>query len=404
MERSGYLTLAIVVGVLSGGTLGSLLPTWGVALGFIGELFLNALKMVAIPLIIVSIMLSTMRLGGGARFASTGVRVFLYYAATTALAVATGIALVVFVKPGLGVEPVAGSVPEGVARGGASIGEFVLSFIDPNLFDAAANFRILPLITASLLFGIAFVTLGKEGAAVEAVLSAVDKAIVKVVGWVMWLAPLGIMALIAERIGKEGGGGAALELALHIGGYFFSVVLGLVVHGFISLPLILFLLARENPFSYMAGFARALLTALATASSSATLPVTVSCAEGRGLPSRVARFVLPLGATVNMDGTALYEAVAAIFIAQSYGVVLGGGELLIVFVTATAAAVGAAGIPEAGLTTMVLVLTAVGLPVEGIGLILAVDWLLDRARTAINVWGDAVGAAVVARWEGKDGG
>ncbi|MEM4658464.1 MAG: dicarboxylate/amino acid:cation symporter, partial [Candidatus Methanosuratincola sp.] len=280
----------------------------------------------------------------------------------------------------------------------------VLSFIDPNLFDAAANFRILPLITASLLFGIAFASMGKEGAAVEAVLSAVDRAIVKVVGWVLWLAPLGIMALIAERIGSEGGGGAALGLAMRIGRYFFSVVSGLAIHGFISLPIILYLLGRENPFSYMAGFARALLTALSTASSSATLPVTISCAEARGLPSRVARFVLPLGATVNMDGTALYEAVAAIFIAQSYGVVLGPGELFIVFVTATAAAVGAAGIPEAGLTTMVLVLTAVGLPVEGIGLILAVDWLLDRARTAVNVWGDAVGAAVVARWEEGKGG
>jgi Na+/H+-dicarboxylate symporter len=177
-----------------------------------------------------------------------------------------------------------------------------------------------------------------------------------------------------------------------------TVLVGLGIHGFVVLPLILWLFARRNPWRYMVNMATPLLTAFSTASSSATLPLTIEATEERNHVSRQsAYFVLPLGATLNMDGTALYESVAAIFIAQAVGIELTLAQQVMIFLTATLAAVGAAGIPQAGLVTMVIVLRAVGLPLEGIGLILAVDWLLDRFRTAVNVWGDACGAGVIDR-------
>jgi Na+/H+-dicarboxylate symporter len=177
-----------------------------------------------------------------------------------------------------------------------------------------------------------------------------------------------------------------------------TVLIGLAIHALVVLPLILWLFGRRNPYRYLMNMGAALLTAFSTASSSATLPLTIECAEQKNMVSRrAAYFVLPLGATVNMDGTALYEAVAAIFIAQAVGMALGIEQQVLIFLTATLAAIGAAGIPEAGLVTMVIVLRAVNLPLEGIGLILAVDWLLDRFRTTVNVWGDATGAAIIER-------
>ena len=217
----------------------------------------------------------------------------------------------------------------------------------------------------------------------------------RIVVWIMYFAPVGIFALIAARLGKAGGGEAFMAQIMGVGWHMVTVLAGLAVH-FVVLTLILFFLARRG-LDYFAGMLRAVLTAFGTASSSATLPLTMECARENGVDERAVRFVLPLGSTVNMDGTALYEAAAVMFIAQGYGIELGLWQQAIIFITATLAAIGAAGIPEAGLVTMVIVLQAVGLPLEGIGLLLSVDWLLDRFRTAINVWGDSVGAAVVHR-------
>jgi Na+/H+-dicarboxylate symporter len=176
-----------------------------------------------------------------------------------------------------------------------------------------------------------------------------------------------------------------------------TVLIGLGIHAFITLPAIFWIFRRENPYKYMMQLAKALLTAFSTASSSATLPITMEAAEEAGVDRRATEFVLPLGATINMDGTALYEAAAAIFIAQAIGVEMGLVQQATVAITATLAAIGAAGIPEAGLVTMLIVLNAVGLPIEYVGLIIPVDWLLDRFRTATNTWGDSVGAAVVEK-------
>ncbi len=398
--KSYNLIIGIIIGVLVGGIIGSFFPETGTKLGFLGTLFLNALKMIVIPLIIVSITLSIMKVGN---FGPLGLKTLAYYLSTTAIAVFIGIVIVLIIQPGVVSGTITLEMPE-VIKGKQNLGisDLILSLITPNLFNSAEEFQILPLIIASIIFGAAFASLGKENKLVLEIFSLIDKAVMKVVHWIMIFTPIGIFGLIANRIGMEGGGSQVMSLIMEIGKYVFSVILGLFIHGFFVLPTILFIFTKRNPIEYVTKLSKALFTAFATASSSATLPITMSgVVDEAKVSPKVGRFVLPLGATINMDGTALYEAVAVIFIAQSYGIQLGIGELIIVFVTANLAAIGAAGIPEAGLVTMVLVLQAVGLPLEGIGLILTVDWLLDRFRTAVNVWGDCVGAAVIDRFENK---
>lgn len=401
LKGNHSLLIGIICGVIMGGVVGSLFPETGVKLNFIGHLFINALKMIVLPLIIVSITLSIMKLGNTKELGTLGFRSIIYYSFTTAIAVFIGIMVVLIISPGEGSSVLTGQMPD-VIRGKEDfrVSDILDFLIKPNLFRAAVEFEILPLIIASILFGIAFATLGKESQIVIQFFEVTEKAVMKIVHWIMIFTPLGVFSLIADRIGQAGGGAEVFSLINQLGKYFLSVVVGLFIHGFIVLPAILLLIARRNPISYLSDLSNALLTAFSTASSSATLPLTMTgVIENAGVKPKIGRFVLPLGATINMDGTALYEAVAVIFIAQSYGISLTPEQLIIVFITATLAAIGAAGIPEAGLVTMVLVLSAVGLPHEGIGLILAIDWLLDRFRTTINVWGDSVGCAVIDRFD-----
>ncbi len=277
-------------------------------------------------------------------------------------------------------------------------GEPHSGMIPSNIFLAAGETNVLALIVFSLVFGGAVTTLGKQGQILVDFFQAANEAIMKIVDLVMWFAPVGIFGLVAYNIAKNGGGEAFAEDVSKLAKYVLTVCGGLGIHG-IVLATVVCLFGRHNPIVFTFGMARALLTALTTSSSSATLPVTIACVEeNNGVSPRSAGFVLPLGATVNMDGTALYEAVAVVFIAQSLGIDLSIGQLIVIFLTSTLAAIGAAGIPSAGLVTMVIVLTAVRLPVTGIGLILAIDWFLDRLRTTINVYGDAVGAAVIDRY------
>jgi len=326
-----------------------------------------------------------------------------YYLCTTAIAVIIGIIAVNIIQPGVGVELGDTVTPERVIGKEKGIQDIVLSLVSPNIVEAAARMQVLPLIVFSLLFGGILTTLGDRGRPVIAFFDGVNAAIMKMVRLIMWLAPLGVFALAASKLGEKGGGSEVLGEVIKIGKYFLTVLIGLGIHGVIVLPLILGLVARRNVLRYAAGMVEALTTAWSTASSAATLPITMRCArKHNNVSRRSTMLVTPLGATINMDGTALYEAVAAIFIAQAIGHPLGVGDQALIFVTATLAAIGAAGIPEAGLVTMVIVLNAVGLPLEGIGLILTVDWFLDRFRTTINVWGDAVGAAVMDRFLGPD--
>ncbi|MEM7555864.1 MAG: dicarboxylate/amino acid:cation symporter [Cyanobacteria bacterium P01_A01_bin.84] len=280
--------------------------------------------------------------------------------------------------------------------------EMFVGLLPPNVFQAMAENKVLPLIVFSLFFAGVLSTLGEVSEPVISLINGLNEAFMKMIHVVLLAAPVGVGTLIAGRLGEAGGfSGFAAEF-VSLGKYAIAVILGLAIHGLIILPLILKFMGRRKPVVYIKNMLPALTTAFSTSSSSATLPLSMECAIfNNRISPRIVNFVLPLGATVNMDGTALYEAVAAVFIAQIYGVNLSIPELIIVFLTATLAAIGAAGIPQAGLVTLVIVLKAVNLPVEGISLILVIDWFLDRCRTTVNVWGDAVGAAVIESSEDK---
>jgi len=402
--RSDRLLLYLLLtGIVAGGLCGWLIGEPMGAWAWVGTLFLNSLKMLIVPLIVSAMIMAVAEMGDVRKLGRSGSLVMGYYLCTTAIAVIIGIIAVNIIQPGVGVELGDTVTPERVIGKEKGIQDIVLSLVSPNIVEAAARMQVLPLIVFSLLFGGILTTLGDRGRPVIAFFDGVNAAIMKMVRLIMWLAPLGVFALAASKLGEKGGGSEVLGEVIKIGKYFLTVLIGLGIHGVIVLPLILGLVARRNVLRYAAGMVEALTTAWSTASSAATLPITMRCArKHNNVSRRSTMLVTPLGATINMDGTALYEAVAAIFIAQAIGHPLGVGDQALIFVTATLAAIGAAGIPEAGLVTMVIVLNAVGLPLEGIGLILTVDWFLDRFRTTINVWGDAVGAAVMDRFLGPD--
>jgi len=306
-------------------------------------------------------------------------------------------------QPGVGIPTEGLEMPANVeAKGDVGWTNILLSFVGSNIFASLSQMQMLPIIVFALVFGGVLTTLGEQGKPVIAFFEGVNAAIMKMVGLLMWLAPIGVFGLVANRFAEAGGPEQWKAISASLGKYMATVLVGLGVHAFVVLPVLCSLLARRNPLKYLGAMVPAILTAWSTASSSATLPVTIECAEQRGKVSKKsAGFVLPLGATINMDGTALYESVAAIFIAQAFGIELTTGQTVIIFLTATLATIGAAGIPQAGLVTMIIVLRAVDLPEEGIGLLLAVDWFLDRFRTSINVWGDSVGAAYIDRVSGE---
>jgi len=399
-RRAGpFIFYGIMLGVLLGGVTGWVFGRKMLAVEWVGAFFLDALKMMVVPLVISSIIVGISGLGDVRRLGKTGLTALLYYFATTCIAALVGILLVNAIRPGAGFEWAGGTIPDAV-RGKESMGiaEIVRSLVTPSLVRSAAEMEILPLIVFSLLFGSVLTTIGAKGRPVLAFFDGMNEAILKLVILLLYIAPIGVFGLVASRLGRAGGGDAFLAEITKIGMYAVTVLAGLSLHGFVVLPLILFFVAKRNPWRHLSAFAPALTTAFSSSSSSATLPVTIECAEHRAnLSRRSSLFILPLGATINMDGTALYEAVAAIFIAQASGIHLGPAEQALVVLTATLASIGAAGIPEAGLVTMVIVLRSVGLPLEGIGMILAIDWFLDRCRTAVNVWGDTVGAAVLDR-------
>ncbi len=400
MKNKNWLLYFILVGIFLGGICGWWFGPRMMAVDWIGEIFLNALKMLVIPLIVSSLIVGIAGLGDITKVGKTGGITLVYFMTTTAFSVVIGLVMVNLLQPGKSVEMVA-ELPEGVAAKKAlGITDIFQSFISPNLVKSMMEMDILPLIIFSLVFGGVLTTLGEKGKTVINFFDAVNEAIMKMVHLVLYLAPLGIFALIASKLGAAGGGDAFWMELLKIGKYAFTVIAALLLHALVVLPGVLWFFTRRNPITFFKGASAALMTAFSTASSSATLPVTIECAEENNRVSRRASlFVLPIGATVNMDGTAMYEAIAAIFIAQMIGMPLGVTEQIIIFVTATLAAIGAAGIPEAGLVTMIMVLQSVGLPLEGIGMLLSIDWFLDRCRTTINVWGDSIGAAVVDQLE-----
>ena len=402
MKKNGLLYLmvaGIVLGIFCGWMFGNKM----LAVEWIGEMFLDALKMLVVPLIISSMIVGIAGLGDIRKVGKTGFIALSYFLITTCIAVGIGLVMVNIIEPGVAVEMTVEQVPDKVVgKESVSITDILKTFVTPNLVQSMANMEILPLIMFSLVFGGVLTTLGEPGKRAIDFFDTVNVSIMKIVHLLMYFAPIGVFALIASKLGAAGGGDLFLAELAKIGKYVTTVISALLIHGFVILPVILYVITRRNPVTYFKNVLSALTTAFSTASSSATLPITIECAEENNRISRKScLFVLPLAATVNMNGTALYESVAAMFIAQMLGIQLGLGDQMIIFLTATLAGIGAAGIPEAGLVTMVMVLQSVGLPLEGIGMLLSIDWFLDRCRTTINVWGDSIGAGVLDNLEEK---
>nr|CDS18839.1 excitatory amino acid transporter 2 [Echinococcus granulosus] len=404
---------------------------------FPGTLLMNMLKMLIIPLITSSLISGLANLDTRS-CGKIGTYALIYYFTTTLMAVILGIVLVVAIHPGnpaIKESHVASTTssktsphtldafldlfrnmfPENIiqactkqissqmknvtiqakiqeASGNTTvIKEFVEEIATATFID---NTNVLGLVTFSVAFGLGIASMGKQGRLMLDFFIIMNEIVMRLVRIIMWYAPIGIIFLI---IGQIIAIDDLMSTVTGLGLYMLTVITGLAVHLFLTLMLMYFIICHKNPLLYMQGLFQAFFMALGTGSSSATLPVTFKCLEGNlGIDARVTRFVLPIGATVNMDGTALYEAVACIFIAQINEYALSVGQLVTISITATLAAIGAAAVPSAGLVTMVMVLTSVGLPINDIALIFAVDWMLDRIRTSINVMGDAFGAGIVA--------
>jgi len=383
------IILGIVLGFLAGWVFGD-------AITFVdplGQLFIKLLKMIIVPLIIASVIMGVANIGDVRRLGRLGGKTILYYLSTTAIAVVIGIIMVNVMKPGVGVNLALQQTPEAQPP---SLMNTLLSIVPANPFQAIVNMDMLPIIFFSLLVGVVLTTVKEKAEPMVRFFDSLNAVMMRMTQWIMKLAPYGVFALMAVIVAETG-----WEVILDLTKYMATVLLGLFIHGLLVLPLILWLFGKGRPLQFARDMSTALATAFSTSSSSATLPVTMeSIEQNAGVDNTVSSFVLPLGATINMDGTALYEAVAAIFIAQAYGIDLTLGQQLLIIITATLAAIGAAGIPSAGLITMIIVLKQVNLPLEGIGLITAVDRILDMVRTTVNVWGDSVGARVIAHTEG----
>ncbi|XP_043925893.1 excitatory amino acid transporter 1 isoform X1 [Protopterus annectens] len=444
-----FTIIAVIVGVILGFTLRPYKMSYREIkyFSFPGELLMRMLQMLVLPLIVSSLVTGMAALDSKAS-GKMGIRAVVYYMTTTVIAVIIGIIIVVIVHPGKGTKENMhreGKI-EQVTAADAFL-DLIRNMFPPNMVEACfkqfktnyekKTFKVtlppnetstmasiinnvteavqaltmtreevipvpgsvngvnaLGLVVFSMCFGLVIGNMKEQGRALKEFFDSLNEAIMRLVAVIMWYAPLGILFLIAGKIvemedmGVVGG---------QLGMYTITVIIGLLIHAIIVLPTIYFAVTRKNPWVFIGGILQALITALGTSSSSATLPITFKCLEeNNGVDKRVTRFVLPVGATINMDGTALYEALAAIFIAQVNNLDLNFGQIITISITATAASIGAAGIPQAGLVTMVIVLTSVGLPTEDITLIIAVDWFLDRLRTTTNVLGDSLGAGIVA--------
>ncbi|XP_048098182.1 solute carrier family 1 member 8b [Alosa alosa] len=462
-KQNGLLTLSVLA-VISGCLIGYMLRSLNLSsqakiyFSFPGELLMRMLKMLILPLITSSLMsgLASMDTKASGRM---GLLTITYYLWTTFIAVIVGIVLVLIIHPGNGSEKEGHTGSSGpVMTSADALLDLIRNMIPSNLIEATfqqyktelvplvksstkesqANYvyimpdydnpkmghpvfleitpapevkykvipgsskqmNVLGIVIFSATMGLLLGKLGERGLPLVNLCQCINECVMKIINAAMWYFPFGIIFLVAGKILDMHD---PVHLAEKLGMYFITVLLGLFVHGVILLPLFFFIITKKNPFSYIRGLLQALVIALATSSSSATLPITMKCLlENCHVDRQIARFVLPVGATINMDGTALYEAVAAIFIAQVNDYELDFGQLVTISITATAASIGAAGIPQAGLVTMVIVLTSVGLPPDDITLIVAIDWILDRFRTMINVLGDALAAGIMAHLCRKD--
>lgn len=408
------ILLAAIAGTLTGTDAGIAGVSFYQVYDFVGTLFLNALRMIVVPLVMASIIVGIASLGTGEDLGRLGGKTLGFYTITTTLAILVGLVLVNIFQPGidngepvgarmnltLDADAVAGALASVEGRDGGDIVGIFLRMIPINVIDAAAQGEMLGLIFFSLVFGYFMTRIpARQAETLLLFWQAVAETMMKMTMWVMRFAPLGVFGLVARTVAATG-----FEAFVPMLLFFITVLLALFVHTFGVLWSLLKFVGRVNPVKHFLCMMPAMLTAFSSASSSATLPLSMECIQKKvGVSERTSCFVLPLGATVNMDGTALYECVAAIFLAQAYGLELTFATQFTVVLIALLTSIGVAGIPAASLVAITVILTAIGLPVEAIGLLLVTDRVLDMFRTAVNIYSDSCCATIIARSEGEKG-
>lgn len=387
------LVLAVIFGYFA--------PQWVKYVAWTGDIFLRALKMIIIPLIFSSIISGVTNMGESQNLRRLSLKTILYYMSTSTIAIITGLIIVNSVQPGIGADLGFEKSVENLAQESITVKDFFTRLIPDNIVDAMSKGDILPVIFFAILFGY-FISVSrtKHKKSLTTFFNAMFGVMMKLTLLIIKFAPIGIFGIVAGEVSANCENLASIAGSLAV--YTLSVAGGLLFHAFITLPLILRFVGKVRPFAHMKNMATALLTAFSTASSNATLPLTIDALENNtGVSNKISSFILPLGATINMDGTALYECMAAMFIAQVYGVGLAFGQQILLVVLALLTSIGVAGVPMASLIMLVVVLNTMGLPLEGIGLILTVDRILDMIRTSVNVWSDSCGAVVIARSENE---
>jgi Na+/H+-dicarboxylate symporter len=379
------LVAGLAVGMIFGPAAGVIKP--------VGTLFINAIKMLIVPLIFVSLVCGMTSMHDMTKMGRIGLKTVVLYLATTAVAITIGLVLGTVMQPGVGVGLEAAKAVE--VKAAPSLIDTLVNLVPTNPVAAMAEGNILQIIVFAMLVGLAIVLAGESGKRIKDFFDSLSEVIYKLTAIVISFATYGVFALMAWVAGTYG-----LDVLLPLGKVILAVYIGCIIHAVVVYGGLLAGLGRLNPIRYFQGIAEAQAVAFTTTSSSGTLPVTMSCAEKNlGVSKGVSSFVLPLGATINMDGTALYQGVCALFVAQAFGVQLDFGQYMTIIMTATLASIGTAGVPGAGLIMLSLVLTSVGLPLEGVAIIAGIDRILDMARTALNVTGDGMVSVLVAKSE-----
>ncbi len=409
-KKSIALHWQILIGIVIGIIIAILIPKAVPSVDILGKLFIRALKMIVVPLIISSLICGVTNISSGKTLGRIGGKTLLYYMVTSILALLTGLLLVNVAKPGAGLSiPLEGA--ENLEIKESSFKDTLINIIPDNIFKAMYNADMLSIIVFSILFGVFITKLKTEKRELLTnVFDAVFDVMMKLTLFVIRFAPIGVMGIVAGVIHKQlhemnsisdqYGFEVLSDLASGLLRFSLVVIGGLAVHLFITLPLLLYFVGKTSPIKHYKEMLTVLLTAFSTASSNATLPLTIETLEEKsGVSNRVASFTLPLGATINMDGTALYELVVAGFIAQILGYDLSITQQFILVTTALLASIGTAGVPMASFVTMAIIFTAIGLPIEAMGIILIVDRPLDMLRTATNVFSDTCGAIIIAKSE-----
>lgn len=394
----------ILLALVLGFAFGYIFPGWTAYTNWGGVVFLRLINMIVIPLILCSIILGVSSLSQGEGMGKIAMKTIGFYLVTTLIAILTGFVLITLVKPGIGLEMKLPENAEELNVSSAKISDILMNIIPKNFFEALSQGQLLPIIFFAFIFGY-FMTRTRPHHQnfLRSFFDSFLEVIMKITAFVIKLAPYGVFSIVAKEIANQIQlGNDVSELVQRLGIYALVVISGILIHGLFTLSLILKFVGKVSPLKHLKNMATPLITAFSTSSTNATLPLTMEALEENdGVSLKIIGFTVPLGATVNMNGTALYECVAVLFIAQIYGVQLTLIQQILVVFTSLLAAIGAAGIPMAGIVMMAVILKTVGLPIEAIGFILPVDRLLDMFRTSLNTYGDTCAAVVIARSEGE---